>query len=139
MDRGCPEAITVDNGSEFNSEGIGRWSQRTGVELCSIEPAKSIQNALVESFNGKFRDACLYMQWFVDLSDARSSIEAWRTHYNRVRPHSALGYISPEQFLQAGETGCGKSGRYATLENSPNSHNRDDRDNLINSSLSNWT
>ena len=85
-----------------------------------IQPGKPIQNALVESFNGKFRDAGLNVHWFVDLADARRSIEVWRMHYKRVRPHSALGSVSPGQFRLAGETGCGKAGRCATLENSPN-------------------
>ena len=51
--------------------------------------------------------------------DARRSKEAWRIHYNQVRPHSALGFVSPEEFRLAGDTGCGKAGRHATLENSP--------------------
>ena len=96
VERGRPEAITVDNGPEFRSKAMDLWFQRTGGELHFIEPGKPIQNALVASFNGKFRDACLNVQWFVDLTDARSSIEAWRIHYNQVRPHSALGFISPE-------------------------------------------
>ena len=65
----------------------------------------------MEGFNGKFRDACLNAHWFVDLADARRSIEAWRIHYNRVRPHSALGFVSPEEFRLAEQTGCGKAGR----------------------------
>ena len=135
MERGRPEAITVDNGPEFRGKAMSLWSRRTGVELRYIQPGKPIQNTLVESFNGKFRDACLNVHWFVDLADARRSIEAWRVHYNRVRPHSALGFVSPEEFRLAGETGCGRAGRYATLENSPNfplSHNLDDGDNLEN-------
>ncbi len=120
VERGRPEVVTVDNGPEFRGKAMGLWSQRTGVELHFIEPGKPIQNALVESFNGKFRDACLNSHWFVDLADARRSIEAWQIHYYRVRPHSALGYISPQQFRLGGKTGYGKDGRCATLENSPN-------------------
>lgn len=73
--------------------------------------------------NGKFREfreACLNVQWFVDLADARHSIEDWQIHYNRGRPHSALGFVSLEQFRLAGDTGCDKAGCYATLENYPN-------------------
>ena len=118
------------------------WSQQTGVQLRFIQPGKPIQNALVESFNGKFRDACLNEHWFLDLADARRTIEAWRVHYNTVRPHSSLGFLSPELFRMAGETSCGKAGRCATLENSssfPLSHSHDGGDNSTHSSLSNWT
>ena len=69
----------------------------------------------MESFNGKFRDACLNEQWFVDLAEARRRIEAWRLHYNTVRPHSSLGFLSPEQFRRAGERGAGQAGRSASV------------------------
>src|SRR5712692_9770295 len=59
---------------------------------------KPTQNAFIESFNGKFRDECLNQNWFVDLRDARDQIEAWRLDYNAVRPHSSLGYRTPEEF-----------------------------------------
>ena len=140
--RGRPESIVMDNGPEFTSKAMLVWSQRTGVELRFIQPGKPTQNAFVESFNGKFRDACLNSHWFVDINDARRSIETWRVHYNTVRPHSSLGFLSPEQFRMAGETGCGKDGRSATLENSmsfPLSHSHDGGDNSPNSSLSTWT
>ena len=116
--------------------------QRTGIDLRFIQPGKPIQNALVESFNGKFRDACLNEHWFIDITDARCSIEAWRVHYNTVRPHSSLGFLSPELFRMAGETSCGKAGRSATLENSssfPLSHSTHGGDNSPNFSLSTWT
>ena len=86
LQRDRPEAIVTDNGPEFTSKAMFLWSQRTSVQLRFIQPGKPIQNALVESFNGKFRDACLNEHWFVDLADARRSIEAWRIHYNTVRP-----------------------------------------------------
>ena len=81
----------MDNGPEFTSKAMFLWSQRTGVQLRFIQTGKPIQNALVESFNGKFRDACLNERWFVDIADARRSIESWRVHYNTVRPHSHDG------------------------------------------------
>jgi putative transposase len=92
----------------------------------------------VKSFNGKFRDACLNENWFLDLADAQRTIESWRIHFNTVRPHSSLGYRTPEQFRLASENGCGKDGRDAALENSssfPLSHILDDGDNSTNSSL----
>jgi len=68
------------------------------VALHFIERGKPAQNALVESFNGKFRDECLNQNWFVDLRHAREVIEAWRVDYNTVRPHSSLSYLTPEEF-----------------------------------------
>ena len=88
------------------------------MRLRFIQPGKPSQNAFVESFNGKFRDPCLNPHWFVDITHARRRIETWRVHYNTVRPHSSLGFLSPGQFRMVGETGCGKVGRSATLENS---------------------
>jgi putative transposase len=137
-DRGLPKALVTDNGPEFTSKAMFLWSQRTGVELRFIQPGKPTQNGFVESFNGKFRDACLNENWFLDLADARRTIEAWRIHYNTVRPHSSLGYRSPEQFRLASENGCGKDGHEAALENSssfPLSYILDDGDNSTNSSL----
>jgi putative transposase len=75
------------------------WSERTGVRLRFIEPGKPVQNAFMESFNGKFRDECLNLHWFRSLRHARVEIGQWRNHYNIKRPHSALGYLSPTEFL----------------------------------------
>ncbi len=115
--RGVPEAIRVDNGPEFISRAVDQWAYSNGVRLHFIEPGKPTQNAYIESFNGKFRDECLNQNWFVDLADAREKIEVWRVDYNRARPHSALGYQTPEEFAaQAAGTGCGKDARSASLE-----------------------
>ena len=116
IERGSPQAIVLDNGPEFTSKALFLWAQRTGVHLRFIQPGKPSQNALVESFNGKFRDACLNEHWFLDLAEARRRIEAWRIHDNTVRPHSALGVLSPEQFRRANERGTGNPGRVALLE-----------------------
>jgi putative transposase len=70
------------------------WSERTGVRLRFIEPGKPVQNAYVESFNGKFRDECLNLHWFRSLRHVREDIGRWRHHYNTQRPHSALGYLT---------------------------------------------
>lgn len=97
---GKPESIVVDNGSEFTSRAMFEWSQRTGIRLDFIEPGKPMQNAFVESFNGKFRDECLNEHWFSSLNHAREVIEDWREEYNEIRPHSSLGYLSPNQFVR---------------------------------------
>ena len=69
-----------------------------------------MENGFIESFNGKFRDECLNENWFLDLADAREKIETWRCDYNQVRPHSALGYLTPAEFAQrsAASTGCAR-------------------------------
>ena len=112
--RGTPAAIQVDNGTEFTSRVVDQWAYQNGVALHFIERGKPTQNALIESFNGKFRDECMNQNWFVDLRDARAVVEAWRVDYNTVRPHSSLGYRTPEEFAAA--QGCGKDGRFAPLE-----------------------
>ena len=96
--RGVPERIQVDNGPEFISRVVDQWAFEQGVELHFIDPGKPTQNAHIESFNGKFRDECLNENWFMSLEEARMKIEAWRRDYNQVRPHSALGYQTPEEF-----------------------------------------
>ncbi len=96
--RGVPRVIQVDNGSEFTSQLVDQWAWRHGVGLHFITPGRPVENAYIESFNGKFRDECLNQNWFTSLDDAREKIEAWRRDYNQVRPHSALGYQTPEEF-----------------------------------------
>jgi len=98
--RGLPAAITVDNGPEFTSRALDTWAHLRGVKLVFSRPGKPVDNAFVESFNGRFRDECLSTQYFRSLQEARILIEAWRTEYNTVRPHSSLGGLSPEEFKQ---------------------------------------
>ncbi len=111
QERGYPEAIQVDNGPEFLSREVDQWAYAHGVALHFIEPGKPVQNAFIESFNGKFRDDCLNQNWFGSLDEARRIIEAWRVDYNTVRPHSSLGYRTPAEFAAeiGGEQGCGKA------------------------------
>ncbi len=68
------------------------------MKLHFITPGKPAENGHVESFNGKFRDECLNLHWFLDQEDARVTIEEWRADYNRDRPHSALGYLTPLEY-----------------------------------------
>lgn len=98
--RALPKTLVCDNGSEFTSKAMSLWSQRSGVTLHFIQPGKPVQNAYVESFNGRFRDACLNQHWFADLGEARRLIADWRHHYNHVRPHSSLGYVAPAVFAE---------------------------------------
>ena len=102
-ERGVPDEIVLDTGPELAGMALDQWAYGRGVGLRFIEPGKPIQNAFVESFQGRLRDECLDRHWFVSLADARHIIEAWRQDYNRARPHSALGYRPPEEFRQAFE------------------------------------
>jgi putative transposase len=95
---GLPEIISVDNGPEFISKALDAWAYQRGVKLTFIRPGKPVENAYIESFNGRFRDECLNENWFMSLDHARRIIEAWRVDYNHARPHSALGYMTPEEF-----------------------------------------
>ena len=76
------------------------WTYQHGVQLEFIRPGKPIDNGYIESFNGRLRDECLNVETFFDLSDVRDKLERWRLDYNQVRPHSALGDRSPEEFAR---------------------------------------
>ena len=96
--RGAPEQIRCDNGSEFTSKAMYFWQQESGVELAFIQPGKPTQNAFVESLNGRFREECLNQHWFRTIEEARAIIDEWRYHYNHERPHSTLNYMTPVAF-----------------------------------------
>ena len=98
---GLPRRIVVDNGPEFAGRALDTWAYANGVELRFIRPGKPIENAYVESFNGKFRDECLNEHWFVSLAEAKTLIEAWRVDYNTVRPHASLGQQTPAAYAAA--------------------------------------
>jgi len=96
--RGRPNTIVSDNGTEFTSMAILKWSQETNVEWHYIQPGKPMQNGFVESFNGSFRDECLNETLFSSLSHARHHITVWKEDYNRNRPHSSLGNLTPQEY-----------------------------------------
>jgi putative transposase len=98
--RGAPRYLRSDNGPEFVGRAILEWVQTEGIETVPIDPGKPWQNGADESFNGRFRDECLSLEWFRSRHEARIVIETWRRHYNAVRPHSSLGYLTPNQFHQ---------------------------------------
>ena len=93
-----PNSLILDNGPEFVSRAILRWLLTAGIETACIDPGKPWQNGLDESFNGKFRDECLSIEWFRTRPEAMAVIESWRQHYNDVRPHSSLGQRTPTEF-----------------------------------------
>lgn len=100
---GKPKAIGSDNGTELTSNAILAWTAETGVDWHYIAPGKPVQNAFIESFNGRLRDEFLNETLFTSLAQARAALEEWRRDYNTVRPHSRIGWLTPaaytEQFL----------------------------------------
>jgi putative transposase len=106
--RGAPRTIRVDNGPEFISKALDRWAYENAVTLDFSRPGKPTDNAFVESFNGRLRDECLNTHWFLSLADARAKIEAWRRHYNESRPHTSLGWKTPEEFALSARVNPGR-------------------------------
>jgi len=100
--RGLPEEIVTDHGPEFTGRALDLWAYRHGIKLHFIEPGKPTQNAYIESFQRQVpRRVLKHTNYFLSLADARAKIEAWRIAYNTERPHSSLGYRTPEEFVDA--------------------------------------
>ena len=95
--RGRPAVIVSDNGPEFTSRALDGWAFAAGVRQHFIDPGRPVQNAFIESFNGKLRDECLNQEVFLSLPHTRAVLDAWRRYYNVERPHSALGYRTPRE------------------------------------------
>ena len=95
LERGVPEHIRSDNGPEFTAQAIRQWLRELGVKTLYIEPGSPWENGYIESFNGKLRDELLNVEILTTLFEAQVLIENWRKDYNRIRPHSALGYRPP--------------------------------------------
>ena len=98
-ERGAPLYLRSDNGPEFVSRALLTWITSMGIDTALIDPGKPWQNGATESFNGKFRDECLSLEWFRSRAEAKVVIETWRRHFNEVRPHSSLGYLTPAEFV----------------------------------------
>ncbi len=99
-ERPLPTRLVLDNGPELISRVLEQWAHQHAVTLHFIDPGKPVQNAYCESFHGRVRDECLNEHWFLGLGDARQIVETWRQDYNTERPHSGLGYQTPEAFAQ---------------------------------------
>lgn len=102
--RGVPEHIRSDNGPEFTARAIRQWLSRVGAKTLYIEPGSPWENGYIESFNGKLRDELLERELFYTLLEVRVLTERYRQTYNRIRPHSSLGYRppAPETVVSAG-------------------------------------
>ena len=111
----CRRAMS-SAGPEFVSKALLSWIVTQGIGTALIEPGKPWQNGVAESFNGKFRDECLSLEWFRSRAEAKVLIEEWRRHFNEVRPHSSLGYLTPNEFVasrnKASAPPCNGPGRY---------------------------
>ena len=98
-----PKRVKVDNGSEFISKILDKWAYENEVELDFSRPGKPTDNPFIESFNGSFRDECLNANWFFSLEDAQEKFDIWREDYNGFRPHSSLGDVSPNEYIEMNE------------------------------------
>ena len=95
-----PRSITVDHGTEFMSRALEDWAFARGVQLDFIRPGKPVENAFIESFNGRLRDECLNVHQFTSIADAQAKIDAWRIDYNQRRPHGSLGHLTPDAYAR---------------------------------------
>ena len=94
-----PKELYVDNGPEFISQALDAWAHKNNVKLCFSRPGKPTDNAYIESFNGKLRTECLDQNWFVSLQEAKEKLNSHRKEHNTERPHTALNFLTPEQYL----------------------------------------
>lgn len=106
VERGVPDHIRSDNGSEFTAHAVREWLGRIGAKTLYTEPGSPWENGYNESFNGKLRDELLNMEIFYNLHEAKVLVERWRQHYNTVRPHSSLGYRPPAPKNHIAPSGC---------------------------------
>ncbi len=97
--RPLPKFIRVDHGTEFTSIAMDEWAWRRSVLLDFIRPGKPTENGMIESFNGRLPDECLNCNEFSSLTDAQQRIEAWRNDYNEERPHSSIGNMTPNEYV----------------------------------------
>jgi putative transposase len=98
--RGVPKRIYCDNGSEFVSGQMDLWAYANGVKIDFSRRGKPTDNAIIESFNGRFREECLNAHWFLSKEDAEEKIDAWRWEYNENRPHRSLKGLTPREFAR---------------------------------------
>lgn len=91
--------VGVRMSGETVGQALEEWAYRRGVQLDFIRPGKPVENAFIESFNGRLRDECLNVHQFASLAEAQTIIETWRLDYHQRRPHSSLGHLTPNEFV----------------------------------------
>jgi putative transposase len=121
--RGRPDTIRSDNGPEFISEALSQWCKKSGVEWVFIQPGKPTQNSLIERFNRTFRQDVLDSYMFESLTELGKYSQAWAWMYNKERPHAALGYLTPVEFLlKYGKLTPLNQSQFPTLQQDNNSN-----------------
>jgi transposase InsO family protein len=103
---GAPAHLRSDNGPEFIAYAVQDWLEGTGIKTMYIKPGAPWENGHIESFHDKLRDECLNRELFRSVAEARVIVESWRVEYNERRPHSALGYLTPEEYTNQVDGGC---------------------------------
>jgi putative transposase len=102
--RGCPAYIRCDNGPEFISSRLKEWADKHGIELRFTQPGKPSQNGLIERLNGTLRGECLNLEWFKSMEELNGQIQEWSVIYNTIRPHSSIGYKTPDELEQLNQS-----------------------------------
>jgi putative transposase len=116
--RGAPTRIRSDNGSEFICQAVRDWLPEAGAKPIPVAPASPWENGFIESFHSRLRDEFLNCEDFENVADARAKAAWWRREYNRIRPHSGLGYKTPQMF--SAECDRGKHGQRPRMNVSKN-------------------
>jgi hypothetical protein len=111
-----PLSITVDNGSEFAGKVMDAWADLHQIQLAFIRPGKPIENAFIESFNGRLRQECLNVEIFRNMAEVHGKLAAWRQDFNQRRPHSSIGYLTPMAFAARNRHGPSPSPKVDRLE-----------------------
>jgi len=108
--RGRPAMCVSDNGTELTGMAVLRWCQEIRIAWHYIAPGKPTQNAFIESFNGRLRDELLNETLFTSLTQVRVVLAAWKDDYNDIRPHSALGNLTPTEYADRSTSGPQRGG-----------------------------
>jgi putative transposase len=107
-------SLFYEGGPEFISNALDAWAYQRGVKLTFIRQVKPVENAYIESFNGRLRNECLNENWFLSIEQARTVVEEWRIDYNTARPHNSLGILTPEEFIRQKSAPADKSENFST-------------------------
>jgi putative transposase len=92
---GPPARMRSDNGPKFIAIAVKGWLAQIGVQTLCITSGSQWKNGYRESINGSLRDELLNGEMFYSLAETQILIQAWRRHYNTVRPYRSLGYRLP--------------------------------------------
>ncbi len=127
-ERRPPEYLRSDNGPEFIAHELMGWLTEKGVRTHHIAPGSPWQNAYGESFNATLRRECLNQELFHSVLDARTKTSLWRRGYNTQRPHSALGYLTPEEFRDGVRIPLLERGQPSTYQRRQENHRKRQRE-----------